>query len=60
MSQASFHIILSFSGFIEALGSVGSKGILRTLKEVLRQPHNALTSLWDEAIQVHYWAHQSD
>ena len=29
-----------FSGFIEALDS---KGILDTLKEVLRQPHNGLT-----------------
>ena len=28
-----------FSGFIEALGS---KGILCTLKKVLRQPHNVL------------------
>ena len=31
---------IDFSGFIEALDS---KGILDTLKEVLRQPHNALT-----------------
>ena len=31
---------IHFSGFIEALDL---KGILRTLKEVLRQPHNALT-----------------
>ena len=31
---------IHFSGFIEALDS---KGILDTLKEVLRQPHNALT-----------------
>ena len=31
-----------FSGFIEALGS---KGILCTLKKVLRQPHNELTLL---------------
>ena len=29
-----------FSGFIKALDS---KGILRTLKKVLRQPHNVLT-----------------
>ena len=31
---------IHFSGFIEALDL---KGILDTLKEVLRQPHNALT-----------------
>ena len=31
---------IHFSGFIEALDS---KGILRTLKKVLRQPDNALT-----------------
>ena len=31
---------IHFSGFIEALDS---KGILRMLKKVLRQPHNALT-----------------
>ena len=31
---------IHFSGFIEALDS---KGILRTLKRVLRQPDNALT-----------------
>ena len=31
---------IHFSGFIEALDS---KGILRTLKKLLRQPHNALT-----------------
>ena len=30
---------INFSGFIEALDS---KGILRTLKEVLCQPHNEL------------------
>ena len=30
---------IHFSGFIEALDS---KGILRTLKKVLHQPHNAL------------------
>ena len=29
-----------FSGFVEALDS---KGILGTLKKVLRQPHNVLT-----------------
>ena len=33
------------SGFIEVLNS---KGILHTLKEVLRQPYNALT------LQVHF------
>ena len=33
-------IVLFFFYFIEALGS---KGILRTLKKVLRQPHNAWT-----------------
>ena len=31
---------IHFSGFMEVLDS---KGILRTLKVVLRQPHNALT-----------------
>ena len=31
---------IHFSGFIEALDS---KGIKRTLKEVLREPNNALT-----------------
>ena len=31
---------IHFSGFKETLDS---KGILRTLKDVLRQPHNALT-----------------
>ena len=31
---------IHFSGFIEALDL---KGIIDTLKEVLRQPHNALT-----------------
>ena len=31
---------IHFSGFIEALDS---KGIFDTLKEVLHQPHNALT-----------------
>ena len=31
---------IHFSGFIEGLNS---KGILDTLKEELRQPHNALT-----------------
>ena len=31
---------IHFSGFIEALDS---NAILRTLKEVLRQPHNVLT-----------------
>ena len=31
---------IHFSGFIEALDT---KGILRTLKKVLRQPDNALT-----------------
>ena len=31
---------IHFSGFIEALDS---KGILRTLKEVLSEPHNGLT-----------------
>ena len=31
---------IHFSGFIKAFGS---KGILHTMKKVLRQPHNALT-----------------
>ena len=43
-SEFSEYLVLSvckihFSGFIKALDS---KGILDTLKEVLRQPHNAL------------------